>query len=246
MCERSRVLIFDDDRASGSPAVERIWRSHSEASGVFVSIAESRAELVVARYRGQVSVTLRGPETRATTGVPYPPDAEWLGILFKPGVSVAPRPAGTLVDQNVALPPAGPGSFWLNGSAWSVPGFGNADTFVQWLVRDGLLVMDPAVPAALHGDPSGTSPRTLQRRFLRATGVTQNMTRQIEQARYAALLLTSGTPVATAAHQAGYFDQPHLTRSLRRFTGHTPAQLLGGGPRVQLSFLYKTRPFTRP
>jgi hypothetical protein len=45
--------------------------------------------------------------------------------------------------------------------------------------------------------------------------------------------------------QADYFDQPHLTRSLRRFIGQTPAQIVGRGSdraREQLSFLYKTSP----
>ena len=110
------MLIFDEDRASDSPFVERVWRSHSEAAGWFVSIAESRAEIVVARHRGQVTVVVRGPETRATR-VPYPPDAEWLGIRFKPGVTVVPQPARTLVDRKVILPSASGGSFLLNGGS---------------------------------------------------------------------------------------------------------------------------------
>lgn len=239
------MLIFDEDRASDSPFVERVWRSRSEAAGWFVSIAESRAEIVVARYRGQVTVVVRGPETRATR-VPYPPDTQWLGIRLKPGVSVTPQPARMLVDRKVILPPASEGSFLLNGSAWQVPDFGNADIFVQTLVRKDLLVTDPAIPEVLHGDPSATSLRTLQRRFLRATGLTQTMTRQIEQARYAVLLLQGNAPIGWAAQQAGYFDQPQLTRSLRRFIGQTPAQLLDENRADQLSFLYKTEPFTRP
>ena len=61
-------------------------------------------------------------------------------------------------------------SFRLNGSAWEVPDFGNAHSFVEWLVRDDLLVMDPARLAALHGEPSGSSLRTLQRRFCEPPG----------------------------------------------------------------------------
>jgi methylphosphotriester-DNA--protein-cysteine methyltransferase len=93
---------------------------------------------------------------------------------------------------------------------------------------------------------SSSSPRTLQRRFLQATGVTQSMTRQIERARYAALLLRSGAPIPNTVHEAGYFDQPHLTRSVRHFIGQTPAQLLDENRPDQLSFLYKTQPFARP
>jgi AraC-like DNA-binding protein len=117
---------------------------------------------------------------------------------------------------------------------------------VQWLVRDGLLVADPAVHAALRGEAAGSSVRTLQRHFLRATGITHSMIRQIERARYAALLLRGGVSIPDAAREAGYFDQPHLTRSMKQFIGQTPAQLLDPDQSDQLSFLYKTQPFAMP
>jgi AraC-like DNA-binding protein len=44
-------------------------------------------------------------------------------------------------------------------------------------------------------------------------------------------------------HQAGYFDQPHLTRSLKYFIGQTPAQIMHHSQPEQLSFLYKTTLF---
>jgi AraC-like DNA-binding protein len=31
--------------------------------------------------------------------------------------------------------------------------------------------------------------------------------------------------IGDVVYQAGYADQPHLTRSLKRFIGYTPAQL---------------------
>ena len=134
---------------------------------------------------------------------------------------------------------------WLDGSAWQVPDCENADTFVVRLVRAGLLAIDPAVRAALNGELADASLRTIQRRFLRATGVTRSAARQIERARYAALLLMRGDAIADVAHAAGYFDQPHLTRSLKRLIGQTPAELLRDGSQ-QLSFLYKTEPFGPP
>ncbi|MEI4861373.1 hypothetical protein Q8G41_27680, partial [Klebsiella pneumoniae] len=62
-------------------------------------------------------------------------------------------------------------------------------------------------------------------------------------ARYATLLLRQGTPIADAVYAAGYFDQPHLTRSLNHFIGQTPAQVMRENQSEQLSFLYKTQPF---
>jgi AraC-like DNA-binding protein len=46
--------------------------------------------------------------------------------------------------------------------------------------------------------------------------------------------------ILDAVHEAGYFDQAHLTRSLKRLIGQTPGQIARG--ETQLSFLYKTAP----
>jgi hypothetical protein len=58
------VILFDDDRPSDSPFIERVWSCHSEQGGLFTSVASSHWELVVTRLGGQAIVTLRGPETR--------------------------------------------------------------------------------------------------------------------------------------------------------------------------------------
>jgi AraC-like DNA-binding protein len=239
------MLIFDTQRPSDSPYVERVWRSHSEGSGSFLSIAESRTEIAITRHQGRSIVTVRGAETRVTRWS-YPSDAEWLGIRFKPGVSFLAHPARRLVDGALNLPEGMRGSFWLRGSTWQVPDYENADTFVERLVRDGSLVSDPSVAAALQAERTDSSLRTRQRRFLQATGITLSMVRQIERARYAVLLLKQGVSVANTTYQAGYFDQAHLTRSMRRFIGQTPNELLQGDQSEQLSFLYKTQPFVRP
>src|SRR5215216_5766315 len=65
MTRNARFAI--DDRPSDSPFVERVWRAHSERAGTFLSVASSHCEMVVTRHRGRIKVTLRGPETRATT-----------------------------------------------------------------------------------------------------------------------------------------------------------------------------------
>ena len=237
------MIIFDEERPSDSPFVERIWRSHSERGGSFLSIAESRSEMVVTKRHGKITLTVRGPETKATPLGDCPADGEWLGIRLKLGTFLPLLPARTLVDATVTLPEATRNSFWLGGSAWQFPDYDNADTFVDWLVREGLLVREPVVGAALQGQLKDLSLRSVQRRFLQAAGLTQSATRQIERARYATLLLQKGVSILDTIEQAGYFDQPHLTRSLKYFIGQTPAQILRQSGPEQLSFLYKTTPF---
>ena len=149
------MLIFDEDRTSDSPYVERVWRSHSEGAGSFVSIAESRAEIVIAWHRGRVTMVVRGPETRAT-GASYPEDGEWLGIRFRPGVYLLPQPE-RLVDRAVTLQRAGSDAFWLNGSTWQIPGFDDADSLACGLLRPA--APDPCDGPLHRADPGAASRR---------------------------------------------------------------------------------------
>ncbi|HEX9067804.1 MAG TPA: helix-turn-helix domain-containing protein, partial [Ktedonobacterales bacterium] len=81
------------------------------------------------------------------------------------------------------------------------------------------------VSGVLADEPHALADRTVRHRFVRATGLTQAHIHQVARAQRAASLLRQGKPILDTAHEAGYFDQPHLTRSLKRFIGHTPAQL---------------------
>jgi methylphosphotriester-DNA--protein-cysteine methyltransferase len=108
--------------------------------------------------------------------------------------------------------------------------------------RQGLLVYDPVVDAALQGPLKGCDPRTVQRHFRRSTGLTLSTKWHIERARYATCLLQEGVCILDTVLEAGYFDQPHLTRSLKRFIGPTPAQIREQSRPEQMSFLYKTVP----
>ena len=232
------MLIIFDDRPSDSPFVERVWRSHSERAGKFHSIAACHWEMVVTRHEGKTSLTVRGPETKATTA-DCPAHGEWFAIRFKLGTFMPLLRPGDLRDRNdVTLPHATSRSFWLNGSAWEYPDFENAETFVKRLVHAGLIVVDHSVNGALRRQPQEVTLRTAQRHFLQATGVTHGAIRQIERARHATNLLKQGVSILGAVHEAGYFDQAHLTRSFKRYIGQTPAQIIRA--EKQLSFLYNT------
>src|SRR5262249_30278602 len=147
-----------------------------------------------------------------------------------------------LVDRGVNLPTISRTSFWLAGSAWRFPDYANAETFVDWLVRRDLLAREAVVEATMQGQMDGRSLSTIQRRFLRATGLTQSAVRQIERARYATSLLQEGVSIADTVLKAGYFDQPHLTRALKHLIGQTPAEIREKSRPEQMPFLYKTTP----
>lgn len=213
-----------EERPSDSPFVERIWSTHSEQAGAFTSISTAVWSMVVARLQGRITISLHGPETGATRK-DFPPEAEWFGIAFKLGTFVPDILPGSLIDRNIVLPETSGRGFWLCHSTWQFPSFENADTFVERLVRASILVHEPVAT----GDDATQSPplslRTVQYRILRSTGLSRRTIRQIERARYATALLKQGVSILDTVYQAGYSDQPHLTRSLKHFIGHTPAEI---------------------
>lgn len=233
------ILSFDfEERPSDSTFVDRLWYTQSESATPFTSLAVSNWQMVVTHMEGKTVLTVRGPETKATSAF-RPPNAEHFGILFKLGTFMPLFPTPELVDNAINLPDAGDNTFWLNGSAWEYPDLDNADVFVERLVREGLLVNESVVAATLQGQLNDLSLRSVQRRFVNATGLTHGAIRQIERARQAAILLKQGTPALDAVYEAGYSDQPHLTRSLKQLIGHTPAQMNRESQPEHIGFLFE-------
>ena len=93
-------------------------------------------------------------------------------------------------------------------------------------MHDEILCCDPVVNAALGDHLPDMSSRTLRHHFRQSTGLSENYIRQMQRAQQAADLLQQGTSILDTVHEAGYFDQPHLTRALKHFIGYTPAQIL--------------------
>jgi AraC-like DNA-binding protein len=225
------------ERASDSPFVEAVWHAQAVSiptrrapdSGPIIFPAVCHWTLLIARQPDRATVTLWGPGTQAVP-VPYHGEIEFHGIVFKFGTFMPSLPPLNFRDdKDLTLPDATKNSFLLDGSAWRFPAYENMDTFVDRLARTGLLVHDEIVEAALRGQVGDLSPRTVQRRFMRATGLTQRAVQQIRRARFAKHLLGNGVSIVDTTSQAGYYDQAHLTRSLRKYVGFTPTQIAQRG-----------------
>ena len=103
--------LLCEERLSDSPFVERVWQSQGERTGPFISIAEIEYGIAVTKYRGETFITLRGPSTRAALAF-CPPDAEFMGIQFKPGVFMPDFPAKMVMNRHdTNLPRAGSQTF---------------------------------------------------------------------------------------------------------------------------------------
>nr|WTB34141.1 helix-turn-helix domain-containing protein [Streptomyces sp. NBC_00830] len=233
-----RLGLEIESRPSELPYIERVWRSRSDDVGRMTSIATSHWELVFWEHDGQVRAAVLGPEPNACPA-PVPKDATFFGISFALGTSMPHVPISRLVGGNAEIPDVTRRSVWLKGSAWHVPDYDNAEAFVRRMVREGIVDCDPLVPAVLDGATPDVSERTLQRRFVAATGLTRGAIRQIHRARQAAVLIQEGAPTRDVVYRLGYFDQPHLARSLTRYIGRTATRLSAPDGAEPLSLLYK-------
>ncbi len=221
------MLRIFDERLFESPFVDAIWHGRTENAGSRIASAGSCWVMLIERdaSRGKPRLSIVGPMTKALP-MPYTGDTEFLAIKFKPGTFMPHLPASQLIDAIVAMPEATSKSFWFNGSAWQFPDYENANTFVDRLVREGLLLHDDVVDAVLQEQPLDLSPCSVQRRFVHVTGLTQSSIRQIARARKAMTLLQNGASIIDTVYEVGYTDQPHMTKSLKYLIGQTPAQIV--------------------
>lgn len=143
-------------------------------------------------------------------------------ISFAPWVYLDPPVLNERVDDVRPLPSVDADHFSLLGHTFAFPTYAHAEDLVDALASAGLLKCDDVIDDLLKGGPRAFSPRTAQRHFLQATGITHKTLQQIYCTQEAVRLLKQGIRPAEAAADAGYTDQPHLTKSLRRIMGTTP------------------------
>jgi hypothetical protein len=204
----------------------QVWSAECDSPTDFSSMASVNPGIGFARARGITTVHLRGPATRASI-LSCASDSEYFGADFRLGAYLPMFPPAGLANLNDALLPTLPdGRILLDGRAWEMPTPQNLDVFIERLERAGLLVWDPVIEELRHGEPVRSMPRrTAQSRFMHAVGLSRRKLQVIERARYAARQLRAGLTIADVVFDAGYHDQPHLTRSLRELIGHTPTEV---------------------
>lgn len=217
------MSFFMEGRASDSSYIDMVWRGQAGSNYAPVCPADNHWHLLFLKHQGKVKVSAEGPITKARPTI-QAEGTEWLVIQFKLGIFLPTLPVNTLVDTETILSLETKKSFWLHSSTWQLPDYDNVETFVDWLVRDEVLLRDPVVSAALQEHPQELSTRTIRRHFLRATGLTPGAVLQIERAQRAAALIEQGKSLLDVVHLVGYADQPHMTRSLKHYIGYTPAQ----------------------
>jgi hypothetical protein len=217
--------IVRRERGADSPLVERIAHVAFDGAGGGVTTPDGCWDLVVMRRRGQVSVLQTGVITRPVE-LGYEPGDEYVCISFKPGVFMPSLPGELMVDRGLMRPTVNKRSFHFDGDTLEIPSFDNAEVLVNRWARRSVLLRDEIVAGIADGNPRASSPRSVQRHFQHAMGVTAKRFSQIVRARRAVDLLGGGRAPAAIAQELGFADQAHLTRALKALMGCTPGEIV--------------------
>jgi AraC-like DNA-binding protein len=235
--------------------VECVWTLESEGAVPGYPVRpDGCMDLIYAPDRGLQVVGAMTVERRFDLAA----GARTVGVRFRPGMAgaVLRVEAAELTDQTIALEDVwGARARAVEARVVDAASLGAA----AQVLRDALPAPDAGPDAvrraiaaitATHGDidlewvarQAGISPRQFRRRCLKASGLTPKHLCRVLRFRRVCALAGPGVEWAGVAATAGYFDQSHLIRDFREFTGDTPMSVFSntGEGVAGYSGLYET------
>ncbi|HYG83898.1 MAG TPA: helix-turn-helix domain-containing protein [Verrucomicrobiae bacterium] len=212
-------------RASISPYIDTIWKTQNISDGVYLATPDGSWDLIVLIHKSGARQMLLAGQATKPQYVPYQAGTGSVVISFASGAYMPFHPADTLTDSAEMLPNLDDDHFMLAGHAFEFPTFENAEQLVDKTVALKILKNDAVVEGELRGAPKAMSERAKQRHFSRTTGLTKKYLNQIKQAQRAIILLQQGKRPIDAAIEAGYTDQPHLAKSLKKIMNSRPSNI---------------------
>ena len=222
---RGDVSIRREERGADSPFVERVTHVRYDRTVDDWTTPDGCWDIVIRRLRGRVEVLQTGLITQPIQ-LDYEAGDEYVCISFKPGVFMPRLPGSAMLNRGVLRPTINPRAFWLYGETLEIPSFENAEGMVHRLARRGLIARDEIVDGVLTGNAPAISPRSVQRRFHHAMGITRKRLELIRRAQKAVELLSQGRRIVDTALDLGFADQAHLTRVLKILMGTTPGSFV--------------------
>ena len=221
----------------GLAAVVRcLWVREAGAGEEVLVLPDGCVDVVVRDGRA----TVAGPDTGPVESV-MPASAVVAGVRFHPGAAEAVLgvPADVLRDLRVPLEDLWGAAGRLAGERAGTDPAALAAALVRRLARGpdprvvgaaSLLARTPHPPVPADADAVGLGERQLRRAFTAGVGYGPRTFARVMRFRRALELLERGEAPARAAADAGYADQPHMTRELGVLAGRTPGAFRAGRP----------------
>jgi hypothetical protein len=212
-------------RDSDNPYIDTVWTTQNVGDGIYLATPDGSWDLIVMIDKnGRRHMIIAGQATRPME-IPYTAGTGSVVISFTPGAYLPYYPAEILVDSVEILENVDDDHFILAGHTFAFPTFENVELFVEKLVTLGILKNNGIVDGVIKGTPKAMSKRAVQRHFSATTGLTQKYLDQIKQAQRAVTLLQQGKKPIEVAQDAGYSDQPHLAKSLKKIMKSKPSAI---------------------
>lgn len=222
-------IVEAQERVADSPLVASIRRVCYRAVTREMVLPDGSWDLLFMRQDGGPMIAVQTGQIVAPLAVDHRAGDEMLVVAFRPEVYMPRLPGHKTFQQGVARPVEHDRRFWIDSERLEIPSFDNVEHLVAAMARKGLLERDPVVARALQGAGQRLDERSIQRHFAAVTGLSFKGFRQIARAREAARLLRTGRSPSQVAAELAFADQSHMTHSLKRFLGQTPAQVARQG-----------------
>ncbi len=216
-------------RPVDSPLVESISSVRFTATGQTLMQPDGCWDIAIIK-RGDETLVLRTGLTTRPVVYEHEAGDEQLVVTFKPHSFMPLMPGEVMRDVGVMLEKFGRGEFWIGTDVREIPTFENADVFVERLVRDGIVANNELVASVVDGQPMAMTERTMQRHFLKTTGLTYKHFTLVQRAQQAVAMLQMGRPAVDVALALGFSDQAHMINSLKVIMGQTPKQIVRAAP----------------
>lgn len=216
---------------------EAQWSFSPATPGTAIILPDGRCDIILRTARDDqntVTPVITGPATLPYT-ISYTANDAWIGLRLHPTQAAALW--GQHIDNAKNNVLRGPQALS------HLPQLHTLKTAAQLHALVAILPTNPVhpllprtltlchlsggrMPVSTLAQHVGCAPRHLTRIFRAATGLTPKTYCAIIQFHRAlALLKTHQLRPADAAFEAGYADQPHMTRNFRRLSGFSPARI---------------------
>lgn len=205
---------FYEQHRSNYSLVDHYWHMRENIAGVYPLYVTVKWGVVFFEYAGVQRITIVGPRTLPGEA-PFRAGEYIWGVVFQGDTLLTSFTKRELLNHVIQVPITD-GQCTIGGEKCTIPQYDRLDTFVDQLVRSGIISTAP-IAAVSHRDR--------QRKVKRYTGLTPKQIEQAMRVDQALELLNQPLALSAIAAQSGFADQPHMNRDFLRFTGYTPREL---------------------
>lgn len=189
------------------------WQSIDAVGGTFDVLPDGCRDLIYITTRSHAPKWIISDLQDQTLSSKAKPNTSHFGIRFKPGA---------IFSETALLQYAGRSGHFDDLDVARINEFVRIDPNIAEAL-DALANAHGSVLAAQKH--LRVSARTLQRLVQRGTGRTPSFWAQLARARASALQVNSHNRLAEIAHEYGFADQAHMTRTYQHLFGTSPAAL---------------------